>query len=339
MSVARSLWVDYAKGIGIILVVYGHVARGVFFAGLNFDRGVFESVDSVIYSFHMPLFFFLSGLFLLASMAKRDSISLLRGKVDTILYPYVVWSLLQAIVQVVLSHYTNEHTEMSNVFSFAWLPTAQFWFLYVLFFVFALALVVYRWSDYVWCAYIFIGSVFLYFFGGQLQGGYLIGMLSHCFVYFAFGVLASFLFHKFDGVTTTGWLILIFTLFIVSQWLFHVEMSLRFGISVRAGMLLLGLIGISFVVFLSKWLMQFDLRWLAYLGRNSMTIYLVHILAGSGCRIILQKALGINDVGIHLLVGTLGGLLLPLLFNIGCARFGLEALFNPPKSLSIGKLD
>jgi len=25
----RNVWVDYAKAIGIILVVYGHVARGV----------------------------------------------------------------------------------------------------------------------------------------------------------------------------------------------------------------------------------------------------------------------------------------------------------------------
>src|SRR5664279_3072599 len=82
---SRSLWVDHAKAIGIILVVYGHVARGVFSAGLKIDQNMFELVDSVIYSFHMPLFFFLSGLFFLASMAKRNSISLLRSKVDTCL--------------------------------------------------------------------------------------------------------------------------------------------------------------------------------------------------------------------------------------------------------------
>ena len=59
----RNVWVDYAKAIGIILVVYGHVARGVFNAGLPMDEGEFVLVDSIIYSFHMPLFFFLSGLF------------------------------------------------------------------------------------------------------------------------------------------------------------------------------------------------------------------------------------------------------------------------------------
>ena len=52
----RNVWVDYAKAIGIILVVYGHVARGVFNAGLPMDEARFVLVDSIIYSFHMPLF-------------------------------------------------------------------------------------------------------------------------------------------------------------------------------------------------------------------------------------------------------------------------------------------
>jgi len=49
-------WVEYAKGIGIILVVYGHVARGVFNAGMSWDVELFKLIDSIIYSFHMPLF-------------------------------------------------------------------------------------------------------------------------------------------------------------------------------------------------------------------------------------------------------------------------------------------
>lgn len=57
----RNVWVDYAKAIGIILVVYGHVARGVFNAGLPMDEAGYTLVDSIIYSFHMPLFSFCRG--------------------------------------------------------------------------------------------------------------------------------------------------------------------------------------------------------------------------------------------------------------------------------------
>jgi len=66
----RNVWVDYAKAIGIILVVYGHVARGVFNAGLPMDEARFVLVDSIIYSFHIPLYFFLSGLFFFDSLQR-----------------------------------------------------------------------------------------------------------------------------------------------------------------------------------------------------------------------------------------------------------------------------
>src|SRR5690554_6514824 len=103
----RNAWVDYAKAIGIILVVYGHVARGVFNAGLPMDEELFVLVDSIIYSFHMPLFFFLSGLFFYDSLMKRGTGGLIVNKVDTIVYPFIVWSLLQGFFEVALSNYTN----------------------------------------------------------------------------------------------------------------------------------------------------------------------------------------------------------------------------------------
>ncbi len=43
----RIEWVDIARGIGIILVILGHIGIG--------------KVGKFIYSFHIPLFFFLSG--------------------------------------------------------------------------------------------------------------------------------------------------------------------------------------------------------------------------------------------------------------------------------------
>lgn len=48
----RIEWVDIAKGFGIILVVIGHMVKG---------NGI---VGQYIWAFHMPLFFFLSGMFM-----------------------------------------------------------------------------------------------------------------------------------------------------------------------------------------------------------------------------------------------------------------------------------
>lgn len=60
----REIWPGVAMGIGILLVVYGHAARGLERAGLPIDPDIFSFVDAVSYAFHMPLFFFVSGYWL-----------------------------------------------------------------------------------------------------------------------------------------------------------------------------------------------------------------------------------------------------------------------------------
>lgn len=53
----RIAWIDNVKGIAILLVVLGHVIQFMYCPS-NFDQ---NPVFRVIYSFHMPLFFILSG--------------------------------------------------------------------------------------------------------------------------------------------------------------------------------------------------------------------------------------------------------------------------------------
>ena len=57
MAVQRYESIDCAKGIGIMLVVFAHVIA---------THNVGWKVEEVITSFHMPLFFVLSGMFLAA---------------------------------------------------------------------------------------------------------------------------------------------------------------------------------------------------------------------------------------------------------------------------------
>src|SRR5689334_3644402 len=70
---ARETWVDAARGFGISLVVFGHVWRGLEKAGIMSADAVFVAVDRAVYSFHMPLLFFVSGLFFYPSLARRTT--------------------------------------------------------------------------------------------------------------------------------------------------------------------------------------------------------------------------------------------------------------------------
>ena len=59
----RLRWVDCCRGICIILVVYGHVTGGLVASGVVHGGSAFDQFRNWVYLFHMPAFFFLSGLF------------------------------------------------------------------------------------------------------------------------------------------------------------------------------------------------------------------------------------------------------------------------------------
>lgn len=66
---------------------------------------------------------------------------------------------------------------------------------------------------------------------------------------------------------------------------------------------------------------------LARLGSLTMPIYLAHIVALAAARIGLTK-LGIGDLTTHIVVGTLVGILLPLLLYAVSVRTGAERLLG-----------
>ncbi|RVT43109.1 acyltransferase family protein [Sphingobium algorifonticola] len=76
-SAARLDWIDVARGIGIIAVVVGHV----------WTRG---AVREFLYTFHMPLFFLLSGYL----MQPRPAWRFARRQVATQGLSYVAWLIV-----------------------------------------------------------------------------------------------------------------------------------------------------------------------------------------------------------------------------------------------------
>jgi fucose 4-O-acetylase-like acetyltransferase len=142
-SRARLEWVDVARGVGIVLVVAGHVLGGLIDAGITPETDWFRPALLTIYLFHMPLFFFLSGLFIVARI-DRGQERFLREIARGIVWPYFLWGLLQTLVAYLASNYTNTPIhdvwpELGKMFTH---PPAQFWFLYGLFVAQILALIV-----------------------------------------------------------------------------------------------------------------------------------------------------------------------------------------------------
>ncbi len=326
----RTNWVDYAKAIGIILVVYGHVARGLYQANFDFPPETFKLIDSIIYSFHMPLFFFLSGLFFYNSFSKRGGKNLIFSKIDTIFYPYMVWSLFQGTIEVSLSSYTNASASLSEVLSFLWQPRAQFWFLFCLFFIFIYTTLIYSVLPKRHTPIIFLVSGLLFLLPSLPNTLFSGSYVTNNIVYFIFGIFFSS--HIKEKIFSTNKsLILLALLFILSQACFHFfehSLSLPYK-SISA--LLLAFISILFIVALSISLAKnVYSEFFILIGTSSMAIYLMHVLAGSGSRIVLRNVFNIESVYIHLLIGMLTGILVPIFTLLLIKKYQVSYIFSAP---------
>lgn len=71
----RLKWIDLLKAIGIIAVVVGHVTKN-------------DTLRIIIYSFHMPLFFFISGYLLNVSKYASNQLDFVWNRFKTTAMPY-----------------------------------------------------------------------------------------------------------------------------------------------------------------------------------------------------------------------------------------------------------
>lgn len=91
-SKKRLDYIDSARGIGIVLVVFGHL--------LNQNSDLY----SIIYSFHVPFFFLLSGMFLNPTL---KFVSYLLKYIKRLLFPYVVVFLIGVLFTSLYSGFNS----------------------------------------------------------------------------------------------------------------------------------------------------------------------------------------------------------------------------------------
>jgi peptidoglycan/LPS O-acetylase OafA/YrhL len=94
------------------------------------------------------------------------------------------------------------------------------------------------------------------------------------------------------------------------------------------------IIAITGIIFISLLSMRFALmkiKPLETIGTLSMVIYLVHILAGSGSRIILSKVFHIQNWYIQIIFGTIIGIGAPIIFYALTKKLNINFLFSLPK--------
>lgn len=98
------IWLDYARVIGIFLVILGHVEQH--FPSFLITDLVLKDVWHIIYLFHMPLFFIISGYLFSGKKNGRVSFSFIYGSIRILLVSYLIYQI--AYIPLTLMSHSEE---------------------------------------------------------------------------------------------------------------------------------------------------------------------------------------------------------------------------------------
>jgi fucose 4-O-acetylase-like acetyltransferase len=287
----RDQALDVAKGFGIVLVVLGHCLDGLV-AGNYFPSNVLWPTLAIyaIYAFHMPLFFVVSGL--LASGKHRPAGTTITRLLPTIVWPYVLWSVVQWGVMWYLSRYTTSKVTVAQLLRIPWVPIVPYWFLYALFFCHVLYLIMRKrgpLTQMVVATALFLGPQFWDVFLAKHEMGVILQIVRG-FFFFTLGVVTA------TQIKQLGrWAAIVATMLFAALAVVHYQAQLT---GPMAGILLTP-VAVAGIVATLGWsrdlaeahgaLVERLTGMLAFFGRYSMSIYVMHIFFTAGVRIALRK--------------------------------------------------
>lgn len=324
----RYEWVDYDRGISIILVSFRHTFESLYNSGVRlYEYPSIEYMNVFLFGFRMPLFFIASGMFLSGSLEKKGLDGYNKSRLKTILYPMMMWGLIQLTLQIMLSGQTNVSYKPSDYLSLIFDPreTGQFWYLNALFFVGALYAILKVKMNISSPKQLLIGlgmyGLVALIRSEGLYLGFVMDILQF-YLFFAIGDNVSAMLknkNNFNTYSSPFILLLLVPLFILIQYNFTaINIAMKSNYYVEHNMplfyLMVAIVGCALSMNISFILAKLkQLKFLTTIGFHSIHIYCMQIIAMAGTRIILLKFFKMDDVPLLTGLILIAGILLPIL--------------------------
>lgn len=300
--------VDILRGFAIVLVVLGHVIRGLLDGSAETNAGL-KLADWIIYSVHMPVFFYLAGYFTQVSLDRATRREYLRSRASNVLYPYLIWSVIYFVAGAIMSHVThlNHPITPGDLTRIGWDPITVLWFLYALLVMQVVAALTARWPTALLAGALVLDVVFS--IAGWLDTTGVAGrVVAHAPFFFLGFVMAqrrrSVLPGVRDPLAIAAVLAVAFGVAVVAGCLAGVDAP------IQAGTIPIALAGGAALALLSVAIARRGrspaARMLEQLGRASLGIYLLHVLVLATVPRLL-RASHLETVPLTLVLGTVIG--------------------------------
>jgi uncharacterized membrane protein YcfT len=296
---ARVDWVDYAKGICIVMVVMMHSVLGVEQAAGQ--TGFMHALVAFAKPFRMPDFFLISGLFL-PLVIDRDWRTYLDRKVVHFAYFYALWVTIQFGFKAPLFAAEQGWSHVGILYLESFIePFGTLWFIYLLPIFFVVikltrnvpAILVWGGAAALEAAHVATGwtvidefcARFVYIYSGYLFAPYVFALSERARTYPVSALLALLSWALLNGLLVS---------FGVSEW--------------PIVSLALGLAGACAIVTIGALLARMHwLNVLRFCGEHSIVIYLAFFLPMAATRTLLLKSGMVHDIGLVSLIVTVAG--------------------------------
>lgn len=133
----RIQWIDFGKGITMLMVVLGHVSLGLLNSNMFVEyKQLLTLLIEMVYVIHMPVFFALSDYFFKFASDKNAYFRMIFKKILTLGIPYVAFSIIMFLLKSIGGDTVRNPTSIMTLVNIYREPIDHLWFLYTLFGVF-----------------------------------------------------------------------------------------------------------------------------------------------------------------------------------------------------------
>lgn len=314
----RIEWLAVLQGYSMLLVVLGHVTLSDIFMDEKFP--FIAVMERIIYTFHMPLFVFISGWLFCLTCINRDNTyrTIMRKKLKRLGIPFVAFSLITIVIKLLLSSYVKRQVDIHEIINtfilFSSNPLGEMWFIIVIFILMSL------YPIYMWLMHNnnlllgLCGALFLFIAIPENIAYFQLSNVVRFSVYFICGIMCCH-YNLIERFASKWYVVAISLILFTCVNVFELVTTI---LHPKILYVIGSISGITLSICLCCYLTSINPKTFNSFNRYTFQIFLLGIFFQIGIRIIYGKTCNLNDTLIYpslFAVSVVTGIYIPVIIS------------------------